>query len=174
MCSNLSNVLSSNVRALFNMSSANVYNMDEAKILSCGKTSTLFQTTTILALSKVKAFAGDNLNGTQNMEMVFHRVENIVGKGKNAGSQHFILFPKWFLKTFFSGALNVIIVWQKVLTLSQTSPGVCRTSLLKTLWEKEKLFVTSNFSFSHSVFYPFGEPSAIFINLKLSSANSFG
>ena len=30
------------------------------------------------------------------------------------------------------------------------------TSLLKTLWEKEKLLVTSNFSFSHSVFYQFG------------------
>ena len=30
------------------------------------------------------------------------------------------------------------------------------TSLLKTLWEKEKLLVTSNFSFSHSVFYPYG------------------
>ena len=30
------------------------------------------------------------------------------------------------------------------------------TSLLKTLWEKEKLLVTSNFSFAHSVFYPFG------------------
>ena len=29
------------------------------------------------------------------------------------------------------------------------------TSLLKTPWEKEKLLVTSNFSFSHSVFYPF-------------------
>ena len=28
-------------------------------------------------------------------------------------------------------------------------------SLLKTLWEKEKLLVTSNFSFSHSVFYLF-------------------
>ena len=27
------------------------------------------------------------------------------------------------------------------------------TSLLKTLWEKEKLLVTNNFSFSHSVFY---------------------
>ena len=26
------------------------------------------------------------------------------------------------------------------------------TSLLKTLWEKEKLLVASNFSFSHSVF----------------------
>ena len=30
------------------------------------------------------------------------------------------------------------------------------TSLLKTLWEKEELLVTSNFSFSHSVFYLFG------------------
>ena len=32
---------------------------------------------------------------------------------------------------------------------------VCSTCLLKTLWEKEKLLVTSNFSFSHSVFYTF-------------------
>ena len=32
---------------------------------------------------------------------------------------------------------------------------VCSTSLLKTLWEKEKLLVTSNFSFSHNVFYLF-------------------
>ena len=31
---------------------------------------------------------------------------------------------------------------------------VCSTSLLRTLWKKEKLLVTSNFSFSHSVFYP--------------------
>ena len=30
------------------------------------------------------------------------------------------------------------------------------TRLWKTLWEKEKLLITSNFSFSHSVFYPFG------------------
>ena len=30
---------------------------------------------------------------------------------------------------------------------------VCSTSHLKTLWEKEKLLITSNFSFSHSVFY---------------------
>ena len=33
---------------------------------------------------------------------------------------------------------------------------VCSTSLLKTLREKEKLLVTSNFSFSHSAFNPFG------------------
>ena len=37
------------------------------------------------------------------------------------------------------------------------------TSLLKTLWEKEKLLVTSNFSFTHSVFYQFRELSAIYI-----------
>ena len=44
---------------------------------------------------------------------------------------------------------------------------VCSTSLLKTLWEKEKLLVTSNFSFSHSVFYPFGELSGILIKFEI-------
>ena len=44
---------------------------------------------------------------------------------------------------------------------------VCSTSLLKTLGEKEKLLVTSNFSFSNSVFYPFGELSAIFIQFEI-------
>ena len=32
---------------------------------------------------------------------------------------------------------------------------------------KEKLLVTSNFSFTRSVFYPFGELSAIFIEFKI-------
>ena len=49
---------------------------------------------------------------------------------------------------------------------------VCSTSLLKTLWKKEKLLLTSNLSYSHSVFYPFGRLSAISSNLKLLSANS--
>ena len=44
---------------------------------------------------------------------------------------------------------------------------VCNTSLLKTLQEKEKLLVTSNFSFSHSVFYPFGKLSAVLIKVKI-------
>ena len=42
------------------------------------------------------------------------------------------------------------------LTLSQKKPWFLHVYLLKTLWEKEKLLVMSNFSFSHSVFYPFG------------------
>ena len=44
---------------------------------------------------------------------------------------------------------------------------VCSTSPLKTLWEKEKLLVTSNFSFSHSVFYPFEKLSSIFIKFEI-------
>ena len=44
---------------------------------------------------------------------------------------------------------------------------VCCTSLLKTLWEKEKLLVTNNFSFPHSVFYLFGELSSILIKFEI-------
>ena len=44
---------------------------------------------------------------------------------------------------------------------------VCSTSLLKTLWEKEKLLITSNFSFSYIIFYLFEELSAILIIFKI-------
>ena len=44
---------------------------------------------------------------------------------------------------------------------------VCSTNPLKTLQEKEKLLVTSNFSFSHSVFYLFGELFAISNELEI-------
>ena len=43
---------------------------------------------------------------------------------------------------------------------------ICSTCLLKTLREKEKLLVTSNFSFSLSVFYPSGEISACFVKFE--------
>ena len=43
---------------------------------------------------------------------------------------------------------------------------VCSTILFKTLWEKEKLLITSNFSFSHGVFWRFGELSGIFIKYE--------
>ena len=47
-------------------------------------------------------------------------------------------------------------------------------SLLKTPREKEKLLITSNFSFSGSVFYPLLANFLPFsLDLKLSSANSF-
>ena len=43
---------------------------------------------------------------------------------------------------------------------------------METLWEKEKLLVTSNFSFSHSVFYPSDELSAFSIKFEMLSAKS--
>ena len=62
-----------------------------------------------------------------------------------------------------------------VLTLSQTIPGfyVSGTTLLKTQWEKEKLLVTSNFSFSHSVFYPFGGLIGVFNSISVLSQRQF-
>ena len=50
---------------------------------------------------------------------------------------------------------------------------VCSRSLLKTLWEKEKLLVTSNFSFSHSVLYSFVYFQPFPSKLKVLSANFF-
>ena len=47
------------------------------------------------------------------------------------------------------------------------------TSPLKTLLEMEKLLITSNFSFSHSVFYPFGELSSILNKLKIVVCKHF-
>ena len=43
----------------------------------------------------------------------FDRVENTVGKGENAGYQHFLLFPQCFLKPSSLGSLKVEIVCQK-------------------------------------------------------------
>ena len=48
---------------------------------------------TILALTKLKGFADDKKNVTQKLKFVLGRIENIVGKGENAGIQHFLLFP---------------------------------------------------------------------------------
>ena len=64
----------------------------------------------ILGLPNLKAFADDKSNVTQNIKVVFHRLENIVGKEENAGYQHFLLFPQCFHKAFFSSASKVVIV----------------------------------------------------------------
>ena len=52
-------------------------------------------------LLKLKAFAEDKTNVAEKLTFVFGRVENIVGKGENAGHQHFLLFPQCFQVFFF-------------------------------------------------------------------------
>ena len=74
---------------------------------------------------------------------------------------------------WFNYPLTIMLWWRfKILplTLSPNKPWflrVCRPSLLKTLWEKEKLFITTHFSLFRCFFYPLGELSAIFIKYEI-------
>ena len=72
---------------------------------------------------------------------VFDRIENIVGKGENAGSKHFLLFPQCFQKTFSP------IVQLELLVLSGSFWNVPVDSLLILLATPLKTFKL----FNHSV-----------------------
>ena len=83
---------------------------------------------------------------------------------------HCLVMPQWFIH---KQVINLnLFLWFQFCFLypfpnKPLFSRVCSTSLLKILWEQEKLLVTSNFSFSHSIFYPFGLLSAIFIEFKI-------
>ena len=51
----------------------------------------------------MKAFADDKINEIKKLKFVQGWVENIVGKGENAGFQHFLLFRQCFRKASISG-----------------------------------------------------------------------
>ena len=53
----------------------------------------------------------DKTDVTQKLKFVLKQVENISGKGENAGYQHFLLFPKCFQKLHSPGLLKVRTVW---------------------------------------------------------------
>ena len=57
----------------------------------------------------------------QKTEFVSGGVKNIVGKGENAGNQHFLLSPKCFQKAPFPGSLKVGIVCRELSTLCRTA-----------------------------------------------------
>ena len=54
----------------------------------------------ILDVTKLKAFADDKLNIAKMTISLLDRIENTVGKGENAGCQHFLLFPTVFSIVF--------------------------------------------------------------------------
>ena len=67
---------------------------------------------TIFNWSKLKAFADDKeKKKKKKLKFALGRVENIVGKGENAGYKHFLLFLQCFQKASFSGLLKVGTVW---------------------------------------------------------------
>ena len=91
-------------------------------------------------------------------------------------SRNFSIFSTFFISkdqcnydsiTSYQKHCGLVHPKKPAFTLFQTSSGfhVSAEHLLKTLREKEKLLVTSNFSFSPCVFYSFEELSAIFIKL---------
>ena len=64
--------------------------------------------TTNQPTTNLKDIADNKINVTQKTKLnfVLGRVENIVEKGKNAGYQHFLLFPQFFQKASFSVSLT--------------------------------------------------------------------
>ena len=65
-----------------------------------------------LDVTILKGFADDKINVAQMLISLFDKIEkNIVGKGENAGYQHFLLFPQCFQKASFLGSLKVGTVW---------------------------------------------------------------
>ena len=68
---------------------------------------TLYKNDQILDWSKWKAIAENKINVNENLKFGLGRVETIVGKGQNAGYQHFFLFPLCFQKPSVSGSSNV-------------------------------------------------------------------
>ena len=65
----------------------------------------------IIDWSKLKLFADNNINVTDKLKFVLGRVGNMVGKGENAGYQHFLLYPSCFQKDSYEGSFKVGIVW---------------------------------------------------------------
>ena len=60
----------------------------------------------ILDWSKLKAFADNKINETEKLKFVLGVAENTVGKGENAGYQHFLLLSQCFQKLSFSGVVK--------------------------------------------------------------------
>ena len=61
----------------------------------------------MLAQSKSKTFAGDNINTTKKFEIVSVTVDNTVEKRENAGYQHFLFFPTMLSKGLLIRVLNL-------------------------------------------------------------------
>ena len=69
----------------------------------------------ILDRSELKRFADNKINEPEKLKYVLGRIENMVGKGENAGYQHFLLFPPCFQKTPYAGLLEIGIVWETLI-----------------------------------------------------------
>ena len=58
----------------------------------------------LLDWSIFKELGDDKIDVTEKLKFVLRRVENIMGKGENAGYQHFVLFLQCFQKASIPGS----------------------------------------------------------------------
>ena len=86
----------------------------------------------------MKAFADDKINATEKSKFDLESLENIVGKGENAGYQHFLLFPQCFQKASDTGSLKVGIVWYRVKTQHGVTKSLVGTANGFVAEEKRK------------------------------------
>ena len=122
------------------------FSLDHSNILPSSQVLTLSQTSPGFYVSAVQVFKKHS------------------GKRRNCSLREISPFPTVFstrLDNFLPLSSNLKVSSAKFIKFNPfpNKPWflrVCSISLLKILWEKEKLLVTSNFSFSHSVFYLFG------------------
>ena len=69
----------------------------------------------ILDWFKLRAFAEDKISMSEKLKFVLGRIENIVGKGENAGYHHFLLFSQCFQNLSY---LRAIKTWDCMGSLS--------------------------------------------------------
>ena len=71
--------------------------------------------------SKLKAFADEKMNVTQKTNFYLESVENIVGKGENAGYQHFLFLCPPYRKMGGGGILFYLCLSARL----SVCPSVC-------------------------------------------------
>ena len=60
---------------------------------------------------QIESICRQQNNVAEKFKFLLERVENIVGKGENAGYQHFLPFPQRFQKAPVTGLLKVVTEW---------------------------------------------------------------
>ena len=70
-------------------------------VFSCFKGFNSLPNDKVLDRPNLTDLADDKINAGNVTNFVMVRVENIVGKGENAGYQHFLLFPQCFQEASF-------------------------------------------------------------------------
>ena len=149
-----------NYSLTLDLSSANAFNLDQSKNLSFGKD----------VKREIVISAVFNLSSANAFNLVTSKILSF-GKGLNVGYKLICLYFYYRYPLVSSSIFSILIM----VSLCPLNPFPnkpwflrgCSASFLKTLWEKEKLLETSNFSFSHSVFYLFEILSSIFIKFEI-------